>query len=51
MTNENAYEMTSTAFPATGTVLARASCAAPVYTSGATGIWEATLTVGAADWQ
>ena len=47
--NENAYEMTSAAFPATGTVLARASCAAPVYTSGATGIWEATLTVGAAD--
>ena len=47
--NENAYEMTSAAFPATGTVLARASCAAPVYTSGATGIWEATLIVGAAD--
>ena len=47
--NENAYEMTSAAFPATGTVLAEASCAAPVYTTGTTKIWQATLTVGAAD--
>ncbi len=42
----NQETRTSTAYPGSGSVLARAECNAPTYIGGAAQIWTATVTVG-----